>query len=230
MKEHCLGAYLLDPDDTVKFVAFDLDLSKSAQYFLVHDIEQINELEEQQYNFDLDLQDPSDLEYALHNEFHPAHRWARIVLLECVRKVSRAVARELDMISLSVITGGGAHVFVPLPESVPAEIARDAAWGVMDGLTVQQINDNFFDYGAHREISIEIFPNRAPSRVPTGSATSSACHSAGITKLAFVLIRSTRKRIESDLDVQQSVQSRCVAGSGSTASLEFRTWTTGKGS
>lgn len=160
MKEHCLGTYLLDVDDSVKFLAFDLDLSKSAQYFLVHDIEQINELEEQQYNFDLDLQDPGDLEYALHNEFHPAHRWARIVLLECVRKVSRVVARELDLISLSVITGGGAHVLVPLPDPVPAEIARDAAWGVMNDLTVQQVSDNFYDYGAHREVSIEIFPKQ----------------------------------------------------------------------
>ena len=42
MKQHCLGSYFLDTDNTVKLLAYDLDLSKSAKYFLIHDIDKID--------------------------------------------------------------------------------------------------------------------------------------------------------------------------------------------
>ena len=161
MKQYCLGAYFLDPTNTVKLLAYDLDLSKSAKYFLIHDLEKIEELEAQEYEFDLDLQEPGDLEYALHREFHPAHRWARMMLLECIRKIDRAVRGELGMQTLTVITGGGAHVLVPLPEPVRADWTRDAGLGALDTINdIKVLNRTFAAYGPYDEISIEIFPKQ----------------------------------------------------------------------
>ena len=84
-----------------------------------------------------------------------------MMLLECIRKIDRAVRNELGMHALTVITGGGAHVLVPLPEPVRADWTRDAGLGALDTINdIKVLNRTFAAYGAYDEISIEIFPKQ----------------------------------------------------------------------
>ena len=40
--QECLGTYLLAPDSTVKFFAYDLDLSKSSKYLHCYELPEID--------------------------------------------------------------------------------------------------------------------------------------------------------------------------------------------
>jgi len=157
--QHCLGTYLLAPDSTVSFLAFDLDLAKHSKYWKCYDIEQILALEEQQYGFDLDVAE-GDLESSLHVPTAEPHRWARIVLLETVRLIERAVKKQWGMNSLTVITGGGAHVLVPFAEPQLAADARNAGIGLLKEIGARKRNDMFFDFGGLNELTIEVFPKQ----------------------------------------------------------------------
>lgn len=155
----CLGAYLLNTDNTVKFMAFDIDAKKTSKYWLCYDIDQINALEERGYGFDLDLQFGL-FEAALHDPSLDAHRWVRIILLEAIRHICKAV-RELDLTPLTVITGGGAHVLVPFPEPVAAADARLVGNHLVSELpTVCRLDKMFWNYGPLGELTIEVFPKQ----------------------------------------------------------------------
>jgi hypothetical protein len=155
-----LGTYMLNTDSTVKFMAIDLDLNKQAKYLKIHPIDEILELEKQGYDWNLDLAE-GNLEAALHQPSDPAHHWARIVLMGAVYAVNKAIRESLELPTLCVITGGGAHVIAPLPEPMPASDARSAGIEIVASLpSARQRNDIFFDYGAHNELSIEVFPKQ----------------------------------------------------------------------
>lgn len=168
---HCLGTYLLAPDSTVKFLAFDLDVRKQGKYYVVRDLEEIEALEaaghyaetatpQPQGVFDPDLAE-GNLEAALHEVSDPAFRWVRIVLWEAIQSITRQVKANLDLPELTIITGGGAHIFVPLPEPMPAADARSAGIEIMASLpNAKQRNEIFFDYGTFQELSIEVFPKQ----------------------------------------------------------------------
>jgi hypothetical protein len=157
--EQCLGTYLLNTDDTVKFMAFDLDIVNVGQFFKIYDIDKIQWLADAGYQFDMDL-DKGPLEAALHCPQLYAYRWIRIVLLECVRSITRKV-RELDLFPLTVITGGGAHVLVPLPPGSLASDARLVGNGIVSELpTASRLNKMFWKYGGFGELLIEVFPKQ----------------------------------------------------------------------
>jgi hypothetical protein len=157
--EHCLGTYLLNTDNTVKFLAFDIDLQKQGKYWRCYDIDQILALEERGYGFDLDLKEGL-LEDAFHIPADDAYRWTRIIVLEAIRTIVKAV-RKLDLTPLTVITGGGAHVLVPFAESVAAADARLVGTHIVNELpTAAQINKMFWSYGPLGELTIEVFPKQ----------------------------------------------------------------------
>jgi hypothetical protein len=157
--EHCLGTYLLNTDNKVKFMAFDLDLAKQGKYWRVYDIDQILDLEQAGYGFDMDLQQGL-LEDAFHIPADDAYRWTRIVVLEAVRFICKAV-RQLHLTPLTVITGGGSHVLVPFPDPVAARDARLVGQDIVSRLpTVTQLNKMFWAYGPLGELTIEVFPKQ----------------------------------------------------------------------
>ncbi len=166
-----LGSYLLDQDSTVKFFAYDIDLMSAGTYLMIRDIEEILALESDGYwddgidhETDLELR-VGNLEAALHDSSAEAHRWTRIVLLTVLRELSRRVEGELGLKSLSVITGGGAHLLVPLPEPQPAAEVRAAAIDVIDrsiGFSRKGSGDIFWKYGEflHHPLEVEVFPKQ----------------------------------------------------------------------
>jgi hypothetical protein len=163
--EHCLGTYLLNDDSTVKFLAFDLDLAKEAKYLEIYDVDVIEKMTNEgvdwdRYGTDLGVH-VGNLEAALHDVSNPAHRWARTTLLNAIRNVNRAIQTKLQLPAMTVITGGGAHVFVPFPEPMPAIDARSAGIEVVTDLpSVVKVNGQFFNYGAMSEMTIEVFPKQ----------------------------------------------------------------------
>ena len=162
---HCLGTYLCDENALVKFLAFDLDLAKESKYLEVYDVPQIDALTEAGADWDgygtsLGV-GTGDLEAALHDPDSLAYRWARIELLTAMRAINAAVKEKLELRTLSVVTGGGAHVLVPLPEPMAAIDVRSAGIEIASSLySARQRNDIFFDYGGNNELTIEIFPKQ----------------------------------------------------------------------
>ena len=158
--EHCLGTYLLDTDDTVKFLAFDIDLAKAGKYWRVYDTGQLIDLENQGYAFDMDLKEGL-LEDAFHIPADDAYRWTRIVVLEAVRSIVKAVRAEIGLESLTVITGGGAHVLVPFTDPVAAADAKMVGADIVSDLpTAASLNKMFWSYGPLGELTIEVFPKQ----------------------------------------------------------------------
>ena len=156
----CFGTYLLNTDNTVKFMAFDIDAKKESRYWRLYDVDQINSLEEQGYGFDMDLQFGL-FEAALHDPSLDAHRWVRTLLLGAVRDICKAVRQELEMVPMTVITGGGAHVLVPFPAPVPAADARLVGNDLVSRLpAVVRLNKMFWGYGPMGEMTIEVFPKQ----------------------------------------------------------------------
>jgi len=158
--KHCLGTYLLNPDNTVKFMVFDIDIAKTGKYWRCYDIDQIVDLEDRGYGFDMDLRE-GPLEAALHDPTADAHRWVRIILLDCIRRLCQLVRTEIDQIPVTVITGGGAHVIVPLPAPIAAEMTRAVGQEIVRRLpTATRINKMFWSYGGLGELTIEVFPKQ----------------------------------------------------------------------
>jgi hypothetical protein len=154
----CLGAYLLDADSMVRCIAFDVDLKPDSDYFIIKDLPDapvdgaIGEL-------DLAIQHHGDLEAALHDESHPAHRWACSLIHSTVRFIAKEVGDSLGLASTTIITGGGAHVFVPFGQLVPAAEARAMAHSVMDGIPIfKRTSESFYSNGTG--LDIEVFPKQ----------------------------------------------------------------------
>jgi hypothetical protein len=160
--DRCLGAYLLDANSMVRCIAFDVDLKPDSDYFIIADIspqgasatgdQAVGEL-------DLDIQHHGDLEAALHDETNPAHRWACSLVHSTVRFIAKEVGDSLGLASTTIITGGGAHVFVPFGELVPAGEARAMAHSVMDGIPLfKRTSESFYSNGTG--LDIEVFPKQ----------------------------------------------------------------------
>ena len=161
--DQCLGTYLLDADSMVRCFVFDVDLKADGDYFLIGDD---TEADGYEVSGDLKIEKGAqrgvDMEDALHNESSPAHRWAASLVRSTVDFIQRQVYSQLELTSTIIITGGGAHVFVPFGQLVPAAEARAMAHSVMDGIsTFARKNENFYVNGSGKpSIEIEIFPKQ----------------------------------------------------------------------
>lgn len=137
----CLGTYLLDEANKVKFVAFDIDLKRKCPYYKMvlpdtPDGDPVLELHP----------DIGNCEAALHDYTSPAYAWSRVILLSTVQQVTDAVKAVLGLQTLNIITGGGAHVLVPFGDLVPAGDARVMASQVMGAMSHwEQKNENFWN-------------------------------------------------------------------------------------
>ena len=168
----CLGAYLLDADSMVKCIAFDIDVLSSnsdpknpgekrgAPYYLIEDAVDSDHSE---IIGQLDLESQrGDLESALHDPTHPGHRWACSLVLSAVQFIKTVVHDTLGLTSTVIITGGGAHVFVPFGEPIPAAEGRAMAHSVMEGIPIfKRTSENFYN-NSERDpsLTIEIFPKQ----------------------------------------------------------------------
>lgn len=163
MGDRCLGAYLLDSDSMVRCIAFDIDLKNDADYYLISDLKEsdptYNEVVGQ-----LNLENPrrGNLEAALHDPNHEAHRWACSLIASTAGFVQREVHDALGLTCTTIVTGGGAHVFVPFGELTPAADARAAAHTVMEGIPLfKRRSDNFYANDLDDpSVEIEVFPKQ----------------------------------------------------------------------
>lgn len=149
--DRCLGAYLLDPDSMVRCIAFDIDLKDDGDYFLIDDAE-----------VDLVVQHHGNLEAALHDADNPAHPWACSLVSSTATFLKREIYDALALCSTVIVTGGGAHVFVPFGTPLPAAEARAMAHSVMDGIpTFARRSENFYGNDVKSpSIEIEVFPKQ----------------------------------------------------------------------
>ena len=154
--KECLGAYLLSPASMCKFLAFDIDVAKIGKFWPIHDTGNPAEFEVR-----LDLEE-GPLEAILHDVTSDARPWVRIILMEAIRDIADQVRAQLGLTDiLTIITGGGAHVLVPLPGLNPALDVRSAGIEVVAHIAAAtRRTDVFFDYGSLGELSIEIFPKQ----------------------------------------------------------------------
>ena len=170
----CLGTYLLDPDSNVRTMVFDIDLlsangpsdaRRGAPYFNIEDPEDHENatrfLADSLPELNLEIK-RGDVEAALHDPDHPAFRWAGSLILSSVWQLMREVYNVLGLTSMPIITGGGAHVFVPLGTLMPAAEVRAMAHSVMDRVgTFTRRSESFY---ANSEddpsVEIEIFPKQ----------------------------------------------------------------------
>lgn len=166
----CLGAYLLDSDSMIKCIAFDVDLLKyqtikpgvtrGVPYYEISDSPDL-QYPEAVGELDLELQ-RGDLEAALHNPDDPAHRWACSLVLSTVQFIKSMVYETLGLTSTVIVTGGGAHVFVPFGEPIPAAEGRAMAHSVMEGIPIfKRKSENFYTNSEDDpSVDIEIFPKQ----------------------------------------------------------------------
>ena len=154
--EACLGTYLLTSASRCKFLAFDLDLAKSGKFWPIITGDSMADMW-----VDLEVRE-GNLESSLHLDWNHAHAWARLILLEGIRDIRQQIRQQLQVENtLTVITGGGAHVFLPLPELMDAALVRDIGHAILGEIpAARQRSTAFFDYGAMNEVSIEIFPKQ----------------------------------------------------------------------
>jgi hypothetical protein len=160
----CMGAYLLDADSMVRTIVFDVDLKEDGEYFLIGDDTETED-GEPAVDGNLEIEKGAkvgDLESALHDETHPAHRWAASLIRSTVDFIQREVMDQLSLTCTIIITGGGAHVFVPFGQLIPASEARAMAHSVMDGIPIfTRKSENFY---VNREgkpsVEIEVFPKQ----------------------------------------------------------------------
>lgn len=157
----CMGAYLLDKDSMVRCLVFDVDLKEDSDYFLIGDNRDADG-HEVDGELDLTVQHNGDLEAALHDETHPAHRWAASLIRSSVEFIQRETFDQLNLTSTVIITGGGAHVFVPFGSLIPAAEARAMGHSVMDGIPVfSRRSDNFYQNSEGKpSVEIEVFPKQ----------------------------------------------------------------------
>ena len=165
----CLGAYLLDADSTVRCIAFDVDLKPKGDYFMLGDLAADDRNNFRPYpvseatgTLDPDIRHDGDLEAALHDPNNEAHRWAGSLVHSTVRFIEKEVGDSLGLASTTIITGGGAHVFVPFGEPFPAGEARAMAHSVMDGIPIfERKSENFYTNSLDKPtVDIEIFPKQ----------------------------------------------------------------------
>jgi hypothetical protein len=167
--DRCLGAYLLDADSMVRCVAFDVDLKDDADYFLIGDDSSVREDEPPvDGELDLQIQHHGNLEEALHNPHNPAHRWACSLVRSTVHYIEREVWEALSLTCTIIITGGGAHVFVPFGHLVPASEARAMAHSVMDGIPMfARRSESFYqNHQGNPSVEIEVFPKQDALKDP----------------------------------------------------------------
>jgi hypothetical protein len=167
--DRCLGAYLLDRDSMVRCIAFDVDLlsdnpvpgepgqRRGAPWYPIHDLADDGAVGE----LDLELR-RGDLEKALHDPDDEAHRWACSLVQSAVMMIKDKVYETLGLVSTVIVTGGGAHVFVPFGELIPAAEGRAMAHSVMDGLTnFHRKSESFYTNSLDDpSIDIEVFPKQ----------------------------------------------------------------------
>jgi hypothetical protein len=168
MRQHlfgdtCLGTYMLDADSMVRCIVFDVDLKPDGEYFIIDDPEpDDSEPTDGTLLIEKGAQHDQDLEAALHDEASPAHKWAASLIRSSVDFIQREAFNQLALTSTIIITGGGAHVFVPFGQLIPAAEARAMAHSVMDGIPIfSRKSENFY---VNREgkpsVEIEVFPKQ----------------------------------------------------------------------
>lgn len=168
----CLGSYFLDADSMIKCIAFDVDVLKEnkhpsngrvrgAPYYLINDTPDNIAYPELTGQLDLEVQ-RGDLEAALHDPEHPGHRWARSLVLSTVQFIKTTVHDTLGLASTVIVTGGGAHVFVPFGELIPAAEGRAMAHSVMEGIPIfTRRSENFYANSEEDpSLTIETFPKQ----------------------------------------------------------------------
>ena len=162
--ETCLGAYLLDAQSNVRCIAFDVDLKPKGDYFVLGDMAAPDDVHGAGATgtMDPDIRHDGDLEAALHDPDNEAHRWAASLVHSTVRFIEKEVGDALGLASTTIITGGGAHVFVPFGKPFPAADARAMAHSVMDGIPIfSRKSENFYTNNLDSPtIEIEIFPKQ----------------------------------------------------------------------
>lgn len=166
--KRCLGTYLLDSDSMVRFVAFDIDLKETGEFYVIRDFSELEQMLHGKDDVECDAIMELDrrtgpLEAALHRPDMEAHRWARLNLQERSRVIAQSVERVLGLPSLEVVTGGGMHVLVPFGQLIPAAEARQMAREVMDAcFYVPSKGDNFFvpQNNPNNGFEIEVFPKQ----------------------------------------------------------------------
>lgn len=167
--ERCLGTYLLDTDDNVKFFAVDIDLKPDgAQWWPIQDEIWDESLSDAQLGEkitcgELSLEtETGNLEVALHDPGHTGHRWARFLLVDRIEVVHDAVEKVLGLRPLCVITGGGGHVIVPLGSLTPARDARAMATEVMERTAMTNIkgDSTFWGTEGNPSYECEVFPKQ----------------------------------------------------------------------
>lgn len=172
--KRCMGTYLLDLDNNVRFFALDIDLkTENAIMFAVPDLSDI-ETAYRDYRagqtgewpsaiLDIDTPYVGNLEEALHNPNHVGYRWARLLLDCTIFVLCENVEKVLGLKPLPVITGGGAHVLVPLGSPTPAIEARAMATAVMDSTGYELFKGDCFYRPEGNEqagVEIEVFPKQ----------------------------------------------------------------------
>lgn len=157
----CLGSYLLTPESNVRTMAFDIDLVKeNAPYHVISDVQEI--VDEEMGELDLETK-RGNLEAALHDESHEAHRWARSILLGATSLIVREVYEVLGLTCTPIVTGGGTHVFVPFGREIPASEARAMGHSVMEAIPIfHRRSESFYNVPNLDDpsISIEVFPKQ----------------------------------------------------------------------
>jgi hypothetical protein len=171
----CMGTYLLNQKSEIKFIAFDIDLTGPGAYFVIRDLDEVEQMEANgEYVGELDPDHRHGMwDEALHDPDHEGYRWVRSALRHVTMSICEKVDAMLGLPTLPVITGGGAHIIVPFGDKVPASEGRAAAHGVMDGMYgFRRLSDNFYsnsDEDAPQEpgerplgetMSIEVFPKQ----------------------------------------------------------------------
>jgi hypothetical protein len=155
--QRCLGTYLLDEHDRVKFFALDLDLQKEgATWWEIADGNDIPESV-------LAINDTrtGNLEVALHDQAHTGYRWSRVLIYDTIVGFTDIITDQLGLPALPVVTGGGAHILVPFGNAIPAREARDIAKSVMDASGWKNIKgDGVFWRSASPSLEIEVFPKQ----------------------------------------------------------------------
>ena len=157
--DRCVGAYMLRPDSTVKFLAFDVDVQKTGRFYPIRDGQPYAE-------FDLGNPGIANLEAVMWDEDHPAYRWIWLVLNITVLEIATQCKKILGLRSMVVITGGGAHVLVPFGDNeVLAADARAMGDEVVAATNIfEQKSAAFWTLAGYvkkeHPVEVEVFPKQ----------------------------------------------------------------------
>jgi len=134
--DQTLGTYMVGLDSRVKFFALDIDLLKDGKegpfYTLDDDEGDPTEYTRADGVLNIDDRRVGPIETALHDPDNPAYRWVRVVLRSKLDAFAGIIRNQFGLESLRVLTGGGAHLIVPLPSPTNARRIRS---DVIDTLT-----------------------------------------------------------------------------------------------